>query len=245
MPVAILQDPPALTVIRNYQQMYLHPISAYVYKITCLTTGQYYYGYRCKNIKLKRTPVEDFWVYYFSSSNQINNLINQYGLSNFNAEILSQHIDADSAYWQEQQNIKDSWGDLLLMNKHFVDPIINNAHMFRATAHSAKKGYQTALRKGTLNINAAAAVEKRMLSRYKNNTLLSGVTAMNTPEVISKRSQSRSRQWQLTNPSNEVLIITNLAQFCRNNNLSASGMRFVASGKRSHHKGWHCLQLYK
>lgn len=222
--------------------MYLHPISSYVYKITCLVTGQYYYGFRCKNIKLKRTPDEDFWIFYFSSSKQVKSLITQYNLSNFEAEILSQHIDADTAYWQEQQNIKDSWGDPLLMNKHFVDPI-TNTHMFRATTQSAKKGYQTALHKGTLNINSVAAVEKRIGTRFQTGSINNILSAMNSPKSILKRAESRSDSWLITSPSNQTSTITNLAKFCKANNLNTNGMRHVAKGRRSNYKGWYCSKI--
>ena len=43
-------------------------IQPYVYRVTNNVTGQIYYGSRTENVRKNRTPEEDFWQYYFTSS---------------------------------------------------------------------------------------------------------------------------------------------------------------------------------
>ena len=45
-------------------------------------------------------------------------------------------------------------------------------------------------------------------------------------------------EYKITNPSNEIVTIRNLAQFCRKNNLHNGAMCLVSDGKRKHHKNW-------
>jgi hypothetical protein len=46
------------------------------------------------------------------------------------------------------------------------------------------------------------------------------------------------KEWLVTNPEGESFKVTNMAKFCRENNLCKSKMSAVASGDRNHHKGW-------
>ncbi len=59
----------------------------YTYLIKFKPTGQYYYGSRVKNVKLNRLPADDLMVKYFTSSDYIQNLINEFGLENFEWEV--------------------------------------------------------------------------------------------------------------------------------------------------------------
>lgn len=54
-----------------------------------------------------------------------------------------------------------------------------------------------------------------------------------------KMSVSRSKiTWKIITPTEQILIIKNLNQFCKNNNLSSSRMSEVCAGKRKQHKGY-------
>lgn len=60
------------------------------------------------------------------------------------------------------------------------------------------------------------------------------------PEVIAKYSNSRARDYILTDPNGTVYEVHNLVQFCKGRDINSSALCAVASGKHPHHKGWIC-----
>jgi hypothetical protein len=73
----------------------INEIKAYTYLIKCKITGQVYYGSRTKNVRLKRTPLEDLMIHYTTSSNDVNDLIKQYGIGAFDWEVRQTFNDLD------------------------------------------------------------------------------------------------------------------------------------------------------
>lgn len=51
--------------------------------------------------------------------------------------------------------------------------------------------------------------------------------------------KGRCRSYKLTSPSGEVFIISNLAKFCKENNLCKSNLTKVAKGRKTPYKGWY------
>ena len=91
---------------------------AYTYYIRHKITGQYYYGYRCRNIKLKRTSEEDFWIKYFSSSKNIKKLIEDHGKESFEISILLKDKDWEKCYLLEQELIAEHLHEVLCLNEY-------------------------------------------------------------------------------------------------------------------------------
>ena len=91
---------------------------AYTYLITNKNTHQFYYGFRCKNVKLKRQPEDDFWIYYFTSSKRVKKLITEHGKDSFNFQILSKDEDYDKCYFYEQELISEHIDNPLCLNGH-------------------------------------------------------------------------------------------------------------------------------
>ena len=91
---------------------------AYTYFIKNKITGQFYYGSRYRNIKFKRTPIEDFWVYYFTSSTNVTALINEHGKDSFDVSIIMEDMDYDKCYFYEQTMIAIHIGKPLCLNGH-------------------------------------------------------------------------------------------------------------------------------
>jgi hypothetical protein len=133
--------PPVIHVVDNQ-------IPAYVYKLVCKPTGQFYYGYRKLNIDRKRLPKDDFWIYYFTSSTYVEELIDKYGKNAFEYEIIFESTDIDAVYWYEQDIIKQHRKEPLSLNKHCIDN--GGTVKFVTTSKSAKKGYQTRLKNNTV-----------------------------------------------------------------------------------------------
>jgi hypothetical protein len=66
----------------------LNKVKPYTYLVKHKATGKKYYGSRCKNFtKLNRTPADDFWKHYTTSSDNINGIIEQEGKDAFDYEI--------------------------------------------------------------------------------------------------------------------------------------------------------------
>jgi hypothetical protein len=66
----------------------INKIKPYTYLVKFKPTGKVYYGSRCQNVtKFGRTPAEDFWTWYTTSSENVNDLIAEYGKDAFEYEI--------------------------------------------------------------------------------------------------------------------------------------------------------------
>lgn len=111
---------------------------SYVYKITNKITNQFYIGYRSRNQKLKRQPIDDLWVKYFTSSFHVKNIIKEFGVESFNCEILFLHEDSLVCWAYEQILIKQFWGNNLLINRKYHDPNSNIESIRKIGFHSSE-----------------------------------------------------------------------------------------------------------
>jgi hypothetical protein len=98
-----------------------NPIPFYVYKVTLRPTGQYYFGFRKRHVTEKRLPENDLWLHYFTSSNEIAELLKGYSANQFDAQIVHKGFDLDGCFWIEQELIKQHFDDSLLLNKTYHD----------------------------------------------------------------------------------------------------------------------------
>lgn len=66
----------------------INEIKPYTYLVKFKPTGKVYYGSRCQNFtKFNRSPADDFWHRYTTSSENINKLIEEHGKDAFEYEI--------------------------------------------------------------------------------------------------------------------------------------------------------------
>jgi len=130
---------------------------AYVYILKNKVTDQFYIGSRASNIRLNRTPEEDLWVHYFSSSNRVKELITMYGVDSFNAQIVFKHDLYKTCFWEEQRLIKESKSDLLRLNKAYIDQESNTriltSHGESTESKEARIKKMQATKKGKFNSN--------------------------------------------------------------------------------------------
>jgi len=67
---------------------HIDQVKPYTYLVKHKATGKVYYGSRCQNAtKFNRTPTDDLWNYYTTSSENINNIIATEGKDAFDYEI--------------------------------------------------------------------------------------------------------------------------------------------------------------
>jgi len=107
--------------VKEYQQMYLHTIPAYVYYIRHIPSGKFYYGSRYKHIEHNINPDNDLWKRYFTSSKEVLKLIEESGKDLFEYEIIYTDTDPDKCFTYEQQLIKEYITDPLCINKRYFD----------------------------------------------------------------------------------------------------------------------------
>ena len=69
----------------------------------------------------------------------------------------------------------------------------------------------------------------------KENNQHAWDSGLQTSDHIIKRC---AKSWWFVSPSQDVIEIYNLAQFCRENKLTNTLMKHVYEGRQKHHKGW-------
>lgn len=157
-------------------------ILPYVYILFDRKTGQFYIGYRYKNVALYLRSGDDLGVKYFTSSN----LINKNNFFRFDVIILAEFFDKSDAYWFEQQLIKDNRKNPLMLNRHYQDPN-NREKQFINFGHSEETIKKMTGLKRSANFR-----------EYRSNVMTgqipwnSGLTKDNDPrvaEVARKRKE--------------------------------------------------------
>jgi hypothetical protein len=205
----------------------------YTYLIKCTINNKCYYGVRWGN---KLPPSEDLWIKYFTSSKVIKNLVNQYGKDAFLFEIRNVFTTKQEAItWEETvlRRLKvlkspDKW-----LNKCISKAIRYDIHPrkgvvisdeIKAKISSSLKGYKhseqtkalwSIQRKGK-KINCG----KRPHVSIKNKNR-SAELKLKFKEASLK---ANSKSYKLLSPTNETIIVTNLAKFARDNNFDNSSL---------------------
>ncbi|CAB4129599.1 grpIintron_endo, group I intron endonuclease [uncultured Caudovirales phage] len=122
-------------------------ICSYVYKLIHYSTGEFYIGYRYKNIKLRVKPENDIGVIYFTSSKYIKPIFR-----NFNIEIIAEFFSKDDAYDFEQELIKENIDNILCLNRHYQN---NSGKRFKhSTPHSEAAKQKMRGKRGKINRTA-------------------------------------------------------------------------------------------
>jgi hypothetical protein len=111
------------------------------------------------NVKRRRMPVDDFWIYYFTSSDEVNAMRLEHGNHNFEYEIIFESTDIDAVYWYEQKMIKLYVGDKLSLNKQYAK---EGQLKFVTTDEGNKKAIATRIANGTMAASLKAASKSLM-----------------------------------------------------------------------------------
>jgi Putative endonuclease segE, GIY-YIG domain/NUMOD3 motif len=81
-------------------------MKAYTYLLKFKPENKYYYGVRFQNIRLKRNPEDDFMIHYTTSSEQINNLLQEHGVDSFEWQIRKIFDTAEQAILWETKVLR-------------------------------------------------------------------------------------------------------------------------------------------
>lgn len=87
--------------------------------------------------------------------------------------------------------------------------------------------------------------EEHKLRMKEIGILRSSHKALHTKAAQKRQHESCARYWQITTPSQEVIVIKNLKAYCNKNNLDDSNMGQIAKGRRISHKGYKCALIGK
>lgn len=176
---------------------------AYTYYVRNKITNEFYYGSRYQNVKLERTATDDFWVYYFTSSKKIAQLIDIYGKNSFIFEIIEEYYDYDVCYKEEQKLIEQHINNPLCLNKHYT-----------------REGKVKFLRAGTIlsNItrNKMSDAKKNILHTQMHNKKVSDALRIryNTPVVIKQNKRNRRAATQETKDKMSVANLERIKKTC-------------------------------
>lgn len=104
---------------------------AYTYFLKHIPTNTCYYGVRWQNIRLQRTPEQDFWIHYFTRSSKVKALIAEYGKDSFQFQIRKTFDDPKQAQVWETKVLRrmkvlekpDVW-----LNRTDNKAILNEVH---------------------------------------------------------------------------------------------------------------------
>ena len=238
-----------------------NPFEGFVYIIENLTNGKKYIGKkhfwsRRKNKKTgRRETKESDWMDYYGSSDVLQKDIETLGKEQFKRTILHLCIYKKQMTFLEE---KEQWNRNVLLTDDYYNTNIGGKYFVRE-----RKIYESTEKEIT--------TKNEKWREIKRETMLGDANIAKKPEIRAKISEkkrgekhhqygkpiseehnkklheaalkSRIEQWEITTSNNEVVIIMNMNDYCRINNLSSSAMSMVASGERKHHKQYTCRKV--
>jgi hypothetical protein len=232
----------------------------YVYILTHKQTGQFYIGYRFAN---KVPSSEDMGKLYFTSSNLVKPCFND-----FNISIIAEFFNKEDAYLFEQQLIKDSWSNPLILNRRFHEVTNEKMFIMNKPFSSETRSRMSESHKLRWTDDAKKVQSQKLTGQkreYKKRKPLSddhraNIGKANIGKIRTKESRDlisqnhhdisggknpRAKKIVLTSPDGiKHIAVGNFAQKCKELKLSTSTMlRLLHTGKKAisgSTLGWNC-----
>lgn len=153
---------------------------------------------------------------YTGSGKRFGNAVNKYGIENFERAIVE--------YIEKKE-------DILIREQHYLDMI---------GCAKSPLYYNIALNAGGGDCGNGSKI-----SATKKKRFASGESVIHNKgkEMKDEQKLKLADEWEVITPANEVLLINNMLEFCRQHRLNASAMSAVARGDRSSYKGYKCKKL--
>lgn len=226
------------------------PRTSGIYKITCLPTKKIYIG-SGKNL-------EQRWLLHareLRGNRHVNARLqhawNKYGESSFVFEVIEQILEPflleREQYWIDQLhatnkkhgfNISLKAGAPMSGRKHTPEAL---AKITRSSTGRVQSAETRQKKSDALRGRQVHPVTQAMRERSAEVCRLR--TGMHhSPEAVEKMrvSSYQAREFIVTLPSGEEVLIKNLAAFCREYGLTEACMRDVAKGRSLQHRGYKC-----
>jgi hypothetical protein len=79
--------------------------------------------------------------------------------------------------------------------------------------------------------------------KYRQKQAVVQKEVQNRPSVKQTIFEKRAEEYVIISPERKVSYIKGLSKFCRENNLHAGNMSWLANGKLKYYKGWQCKKV--
>jgi group I intron endonuclease len=184
-----------------------------IYKATNQVNGKSYIGFTSNFTHRK------YRHKHYALSKKIDsyfyNAIRKYGWNSFIWEILYQSFDVDHC--------------LNVMESHFI------REYKTFVGFSDCLGYNT-----TMGGDGTLGFKEPKSEKHKNNISKALTGRKLSNEHIISAAMGRSKEYKMLNPKNEIIIIKNMSEYCRENKLNQSHMISVSLGRYGFksHKGY-------
>lgn len=203
-----------------------------IYKITCTPNGKIYIG-SSVNIMRRWQAHKSFLNNNLHTNRYLQSAWNKYGESAFIFEIVERCLP------DMLENREQFWLDTL---RPYDRSIGFNLAKFSDAPRRGRIGTmrgksvspETKMKLRTINLGKRHSQE----TRAKMSVSQKGKKMR--PESIAKTVAALEKDWIVTDPSGNEMLIKNLSRHCRENNLNHGLMIAVAKGTRNHHHGWKC-----
>lgn len=86
--------------------------------------------------------------------------------------------------------------------------------------------------------------QKKKISQIQKGKELSEGTKKKISQALTD-NPLRVKTYEITDPSGEIYVISNMKKFCEEKGLDTRNMSLVARGKRKRHKGYSCVEISK
>jgi hypothetical protein len=96
--------------------------------------------------------------------------------------------------------------------------------------------YREKQRQRAIEFNNRSEVKEKARQRMIENN------PMKNSKIVAKIVKYHVKDWPFISPKGKLILIHNLAKFCREHNLGQGNMVHVAQGKLKQCKGWTCLK---
>jgi hypothetical protein len=180
-------------------------VKPYTYLIKHKDSGRVYYGSRCQNFtKFNRTPAEDFWNYYTTSSENINSIIDKEGKEAFEYEIRRTFDTIEEmANWETRVLTRsrvlerqDKWFNGNVAGKKILTESgakrISEAHKDKPKTKEHKEKLSQSNFGKTKGIRSQQYREKMSLAKSgKNNPRYGVVVEQSTREKIGAKNKGK------------------------------------------------------
>ncbi len=153
---------------------------------------------------------------YTGSGKRFENAKNKYGIENFERTIVE--------YIEKEE-------DILVREQYYLDTL---------NCAKSPRYYNISPTAGGGDCGNGSKI-----SATKKKKFASGDLVINNKGKAMKDEQKLkiADDWEIITPKQEVLTITNMLEYCRQNKLNASAMSAVARGRKSSYKGYKCKKL--
>jgi group I intron endonuclease len=228
----------------------LLPDTSGIYKIECVSNGRIYIG---SAVDLRNR----FYKHRLAitknrhHSRHLQNAFNKYGIQNFYFEVVEFVADKTLLIEREQffiDSLKPEFNSDPKAGSSLGRKMTDEHKQKLRLANLGKKMTPEARAKAIAILHAHrykavgwhhSTETKERMSRYRQLHPPKGMSGIkHTTEAIQKITAAASKTYEFINPQGQLVVITNLASFCKDNGLIQFHLYAVAAGNRKSHKGW-------